>query len=63
MIYSKVRIGFASKYLEAQTLATEKVMSKTNSGMPISFGDLRISFPGHTRYQDYYRSLKLGSGL
>ncbi len=59
----KVReLVFAGKYLEAQTLATEKVMSKTNSGMPYqSFGDLRISFPGHTRYQDYYRELSLDS--
>ena len=26
-----------------------------------SFGDLRISFPGHTRYRDYYRELNLDS--
>ncbi|MEG1587445.1 MAG: glycoside hydrolase family 95 protein, partial [Bacteroidales bacterium] len=59
----KVReLVFAGKYLEAQTLATEKVMSKTNSGMPYqSFGDLRIAFPGHTRYTDYYRELSLDS--
>jgi len=59
----KVRaLVFAGKYLEAQTLATEKVMAKTNSGMPYqSFGDLRISFPGHTRYTDYYRELSLDS--
>jgi len=59
----KVReLVFASKYLEAQTLATEKVMSKTNSGMPYQpFGDLRISFPGHTRYTDYSRELSLDS--
>ena len=53
---------FAGKYLEAQTLATEKVMAKTNSGMPYqSFGDLRIAFPGHTRYSNYYRELSLDS--
>jgi len=59
----KVReLVFAGKYLEAQTLATEKVMSKTNSGMPYQpFGDLRISFPGHTRYTDYSRELSLDS--
>ncbi|MDR3651836.1 MAG: glycoside hydrolase family 95 protein [Paludibacter sp.] len=59
----KVRqLVFAGKYLEAQTLATEKVMSQTNSGMPYQpFGDLRISFPGHTRYTDYYRDLNLDS--
>lgn len=59
----KVRdLVFEGKYLEAQTLATEKVMSKTNSGMPYqTFGDLRISFPGHNRYTDYYRELSLDS--
>lgn len=59
----KVReLVFAGKYLEAQTLATEKVMAKTNSGMPYqSFGDLRISFPGHARYDNYYRELSLDS--
>ncbi len=59
----KVRqLVFEGKYLEAQTLATEKVMSHTNSGMPYqTFGDLRISFPGHTQYTDYYRDLSLDS--
>lgn len=59
----KVReLVFAGKYLEAQTLATEKVMAKTNSGMPYqSFGDLRIAFPGHARYRNYYRELSLDS--
>ena len=59
----KVRqLVFEGKYLEAQTLATEKVMAKTNSGMPYqSFGHLRIAFPGHTRYTNYYRELSLDS--
>lgn len=59
----KVRqLVFEGKYLEAQTLATEKVMAKTNSGMPYQpFGDLYIAFPGHTRYTDYYRELSLDS--
>lgn len=59
----KVReLVFAGKYLEAQTLATEKVMANTNSGMPYqTFGDLRIAFPGHARYTDYYRELSLDS--
>jgi len=61
----KVReLVFAGKYLEAQTLATEKVMAKTNSGMPYqTFGDLRISFPGHARYTDYYRDLNIDSAI
>ena len=53
---------FAGKYIEAQNLATEKVMSKTNSGMPYQpFGDLRISFPDHAGYTDYHRELDLDS--
>jgi alpha-L-fucosidase 2 len=59
----KIReLVFAGKYLEAQNLATEKVMSKTNQGMPYQpFGDLYISFPGHNRYTDYRRELSLDS--
>ena len=52
------------KYLEAQDLATEKVMSNTNSGMPYQpFGDLRLSFSGHANYSDYYRELDLDSAI
>ncbi len=59
----KVRdLVYEGKYLEAQTLATKKVMSQTNSGMPYqTFGDLRVAFPGHNRYTDYYRELSLDS--
>ncbi len=59
----KIReLVFAGKYVEAQDLATEKVMSKTNSGMPFQpFGDLRLSFPGHGAYTNYYRELDLDS--
>jgi alpha-L-fucosidase 2 len=59
----KVRdLVFAGKYQEAQDLATEKVMSNTNSGMPYQpFGDLRLSFPGHGKYAGYYRELDLDS--
>ncbi|HOV72225.1 MAG TPA: glycoside hydrolase family 95 protein, partial [Dysgonamonadaceae bacterium] len=59
----KIRdLVFAGKYVEAQDLATEKVMSKTNSGMPYqAFGDLRLSFPGHGAYTNYSRELDLDS--
>lgn len=61
----KVReLVFAGKYLEAQTLATEKVMSQTNHGMPYqTFGDLRIAFPGHSEYGSYYRELDIDSAI
>lgn len=61
----KVReLVLAGKYLEAQTLATEKVMSQTNHGMPYQpFGDLRIAFPGHSHYTQYYRELDIDSAI
>ena len=53
---------FAGKYKEAEDLATAKVMSNTNSGMPYQpFGDVRLSFPGHGKYSGYYRELDLDS--
>ncbi|KEO74242.1 glycoside hydrolase family 95 protein [Anditalea andensis] len=57
----KVReLIFEGKYLEAQTMATEKIMSKTNHGMPYqTFGDVFISFPGHSNYEKYYRELDI----
>lgn len=59
----KIRqLVFEGKYKEAQDMATAHVKSKTNQGMPYQpFGDLRITFPGHTRYDDYYRELSLDS--
>ncbi|MDE5664953.1 MAG: glycoside hydrolase family 95 protein [Duncaniella sp.] len=59
----KIRqLVFEGKYREAQDMATAHVKSKTNQGMPYQpFGDLRITFPGHTRYENYYRELSLDS--
>lgn len=59
----KIRqLVFEGKYKEAQDLCTAHVKSKTNQGMPYQpFGDLRITFPGHTRYENYYRELSLDS--
>lgn len=59
----KIReLVFAGKYKEAQDLCTTHVKAKTNQGMPYqTFGDLRLNFPGHTRYTNYYRELSLDS--
>ena len=53
----KIReLVLAGKYKEAQDLCTAHGKSKTNQGMPYQpFGDLRLNFPGHTRYTNYYR--------
>ncbi|MDE6764790.1 MAG: glycoside hydrolase family 95 protein, partial [Duncaniella sp.] len=59
----KIRqLVFEGKYREAQDMATAHVKSPTNQGMPYQpFGDLRINFPGHNRYDNYYRELSLDS--
>jgi alpha-L-fucosidase 2 len=64
-ILDKVRqLVFAGKYEEAQNLATAKIMSPKNHGMPYqTVGDLFISFPGHTNYTDYYRDLDIGNAI
>ncbi len=53
---------FQGKFVEAQHMATEKVMSNKNHGMPYqTFGDLKLSFPNHSEYSNYYRELSLDS--
>ena len=51
---------------EAQQLANEKIMpgEVKNSGMPFQpFGDLYVSFPGHSQYSHYKRYLSLDSAM
>lgn len=59
----KVReLVWQGKYKEAQDMATQHVMAKTNAGMPYQpFGDLYVSFPGQGEYSDYRRELSLDS--
>ncbi|MDL2242069.1 glycoside hydrolase family 95 protein, partial [Bacteroidales bacterium OttesenSCG-928-L03] len=58
------KLVFEGRYLEAQDLATAKIMSRTNHGMPYqTMGDLFISFPGHENYSDYYRELDINRAL
>ncbi|MDR2917296.1 MAG: glycoside hydrolase family 95 protein, partial [Tannerella sp.] len=58
------RLIFEGKYVEAQDLATAKIMSPTNHGMPyMLMGDLYISFPGHNKYTDYYRDLDISNAV
>ena len=59
----KIReLVFAGKYKEDQDLCKAHVKAKNNQGMPYqTFGDLRLNFPGHTRYTNYYRELSLDS--
>ncbi len=51
---------FEGRYREAQDLADQKFISKTSHGMPYqTVGNLRLHFPGHEVYTDYYRELDL----
>jgi alpha-L-fucosidase 2 len=58
------RLIFEGKYKEAQDLANSKVISKTSHGMPYqTVGNLKLTFPGHEQYSDYYRELDLDQAL
>ncbi|MDR1884329.1 MAG: glycoside hydrolase family 95 protein [Prevotella sp.] len=64
-VLDKVRqLIFEGKYIEAQDLATAKIMSPKNHGMPYqTMGDIFISFPGHDGYTDYYRDLNISDAI
>ena len=58
------RLIFEGKYVEAENLATDKIMSPKNHGMPYqTMGDLFIAFPGHLQYNDYYRDLDISNAV
>ncbi|SHE74207.1 glycoside hydrolase family 95 protein [Dysgonomonas macrotermitis] len=58
------RLIFEGKYEEAQDMATAKIMSPKNHGMPYqTMGDLFISFPNHNKYADYYRDLDISNAI
>ncbi|WP_449389518.1 glycoside hydrolase family 95 protein [Dysgonomonas alginatilytica] len=58
------KLIFDKRYVEAQQLANDKLMSKKNHGMPYqTMGDLFISFPGHDKYTNYYRDLDISDAL
>jgi alpha-L-fucosidase 2 len=58
------RLIFAGKYKEAQDLVNQKFISKISQGMPYqTVGNLRLVFPGHEHYADYYRELDIEKAL
>ncbi len=55
---------FDGKQKEAEQLATEHFMSVPLGQMPYQpFGDLRLTFPGHEKAQDYRRELDLDTAI
>ena len=54
------KLIFEGKYKEAQDLVNQKFISKISHGMPYqTVGNLRLLFPGHENYSDYYRELDI----
>ncbi len=54
------RLIFSQQFSEAQALIDQKFITKTSHGMPYqTVGNLRLFFPGHENYLDYYRELDL----
>lgn len=51
---------FEGKYKEAHDIVNQKFISKISNGMPYqTMGNLRLVFPGHEGYSDYYRELDI----
>lgn len=58
------KLIFEGKYKEAQDLANSNMITKTSHGMPYqTVGNLKLTFPGHENYSDYYRELDLENAL
>ena len=58
------KLIFEGKYKEAQDMATEKIMAKTNHGMSYQpVGDLNLAFAGHEKATNYYRELDIASAV
>ena len=58
------KLIFEGHYAEAEKMANEKVMTRTNSGMPYqTMGDFYISLPGHNNYTDFHRDLNLNTAI
>ncbi len=54
------QLVFDGKYLEAQDMANQKVISKKSHGMPYqTAGNLRLLFDGHVDYSNFYRDLDI----
>jgi alpha-L-fucosidase 2 len=58
------KLLFEGRYVEAQDLATEKVITKTNHGMSYQpVGDVNLVFAGHEKAENYYRELDISTAV
>lgn len=58
------KLIFEGKYSEARQLVDGKMITKKSHGMAYqTAGNLKLTFPGHEKYTDYYRELDLNQAL
>lgn len=58
------KLLFEGKSAEAQELVNQHFISKTSHGMPYqTAGNLKMSFPNHKNYTEYYRELDLETAV
>ena len=58
------KLIFEGNYTAASKLAAEKIKSNKNNGMKYQpAGDLILHFPGHDRFEHYYRELNLETAV
>jgi len=58
------KLIFEGKYKEAQDLVNQKFISKASHGMSYqTVGNLKLTFPGHDSYSNYYRELDLENAV
>jgi alpha-L-fucosidase 2 len=58
------KLIFEGKVKEAQDLINQKFITKISHGMPYqTVGNLKLSFPGHENYSDYYRELDIAKAV
>lgn len=58
------KLIFEGKSKEAQALINQHFISKTSHGMPYqTVGKLKLFFPGHETYENYYRELDIEKAI
>ena len=58
------KLIFDGKYLDAQNLINEKIITKKSHGMPYqTVGNLKLNFPGHEEFSNYYRELDIENAI
>ena len=58
------KLLFEGKSAEAQELVNQHFISKSSHGMPYqTAGNLKLSFPNHKKYTEYYRELDLETAV